>query len=276
MNSMYWALAEEGAKKTAEPGALAVIPIHIPGLLPEGLEITSRVTTMWGIMAFLLLLGWLASRNMKRAPRGVQNVMEMMVEAVQGIIGGVLDRERTLQFTPLLTSIFLFILISNYVGLLPGAGHLPGFAAPTSGWGVNAGLAIIVFSAVQIYGIKKNGIAVYKHMVEPIFLAPLMLPLGILEEIIRPFTLSIRLYANIFAGEMVVLAMTRAIPYFLPIAPLLLELIFGAIQAFIFTLLSAVYISAATEDHKHHGHEEGASGAIGLGTTEADALAHGD
>ena len=104
MNPLLWAMAEEGAKKASEPGALAVIPIHIPGLLPEGLEITSRITTMWGIMAVLILLGWLAGRNVKRIPTGVQNVMEMLVEAVQGIIGQVMDEERTRQFTPLLTS----------------------------------------------------------------------------------------------------------------------------------------------------------------------------
>lgn len=274
MNPLLWAMAEEGAKEAAHgPGPLAVIPIHIPGLLPEGLEITSRVTTMWGIMAVLLILGWLAGRNVKRLPSGVQNVMEMLIETVQGIIGQVMDEERTRQFTPLLTSIFVFILASNYSGLLPGFGHLPGLAAPTSGWGVTAGLAIIIFFSVQIYGLKKNGIKVYKHMVEPWFLSPLMLPLGLLEEFTRPFTLSIRLYANIFGGEMVVVAMLSAIPYFLPVLPLALEVIFGAIQAFIFTLLSAVYIATATEDHGLHA-EHPAEGPHGLGTTEVDALSH--
>lgn len=274
MNPTYWALAEEGAKKAAEPGPLAVIPIHIPGLLPEGLQITSRVTTMWGVMVLLLFLGWLAARNLKRVPHGIQNVMEMVIDFVVGLVEQVMDRERAAQFTPLLASIFVFILISNYTGLIPGVGHLPGLAAPTSGWGVNAGLAVVVFVSVQYYGLKKNGIAVYKHMVEPLFLAPLMLPLGILEEFIRPFTLSIRLYANIFAGEMVIVAMTSAIPYFLPIAPLLLEVIFGFIQAFIFTMLSAVYIAGATEDHRHHAEEHQQLGPAGLGTTGTDALVH--
>ncbi|MCL4426191.1 MAG: F0F1 ATP synthase subunit A [Firmicutes bacterium] len=217
-----------------------------------GLEVTGAVTTMWGIMFLVLLLAWVGTRRLERVPRSrLQGFLEWVVETLVDFYGGITGRERALQLVPLVGAFFIFILLANYSGLLPGAGHVfPWLLAPTSHWSVTAGLAVVVFFTTQYFGIRKKGLGYYKHMVEPLFLSPLLLPLGILEELVRPFSLSLRLYANIFGGEMVVAAMVAAIPYFLPIATLLLELIFGLIQAIIFTVLTSVYLTAAlSEEH---------------------------
>jgi len=234
----------EGAAHTGPSEAF----FTIPGL---GLEVNSYVTTMWGVMVLVLVLAWLGTRNLERVPRTrLQSLLEMAVEGFENFFAQIIGREHAREFLPFLGSLFIFILLSNYAGLLPGAGHVPGLAAPTSNWGVTAGLAAVVFFATQYFGIKRRGAAYFKHMVDPWYLAPLLLPLGIIEEFVRPFALSLRLVANIFGGETVLLALLMATPWFLPVIPLVLELLFGLIQAFIFTFLTAIYFSTAVaEEH---------------------------
>jgi len=216
-----------------------------------GLEVTSVETTTWGVMLLVLLVVWLGTRNLGRVPRTrTQALLEIAVDGLRAFFAPIIGEENARAFLPFLGSLFIFILVSNYSGLLPGAGHLRGLKAPTSNWGVTAGLATVVFVAVQYTGIRRKGLGYFKHMVEPLYLAPLLLPLGIIEELVRPFALSLRLVANIFGGETVVLALLMATPWFLPIIPLGLELIFGAIQAFIFTFLTAIYLATAVaEEH---------------------------
>lgn len=235
--------AGEGAG-TLPPDVLFRIPY-------VGLDVTSVETTMWGVMLLALLVAWFGTRNLGRIPRGRgQSLLEMAVDGLWAFFAPIIGEENARAFLPFLGSLFIFILLSNYSGLLPGAGHLRGLKAPTSNWGVTAGLAAVVFVAVQYSGIRRRGLAYFKHMVEPLYLAPLMLPLGLVEELVRPFALSLRLVANIFGGETVVLALLMATPWFLPIIPLGLELIFGAIQAFIFTFLTAIYLATAVaEEH---------------------------
>jgi F-type H+-transporting ATPase subunit a len=221
---------------------------RLPGL---GLEVTSIVTTTWAIMAIVLVLCWLGTRNLGRVPRTRgQALLELAVDGLRAFFAPIVGEENARRFLPLLGSLFIFILLANYSGLLPGAGHIRGLKAPTSNWGVTAGLAAVVFFSVQYSGIRKRGLRYFKHMVDPWYLSPLLLPLGVIEEFVRPFALSLRLVANIFGGEIVVLALLMAIPWFLPIVPLALELIFGGIQAFIFTFLTAIYLSTAVaEEH---------------------------
>jgi F-type H+-transporting ATPase subunit a len=214
-----------------------------------GLPVTSIETTMWAIMAAVLALCWFGTRNLGRIPSSRrQSLLELLVDGLRAFFASIIGDEDARAFLPFLGSLFIFILLSNYSGLLPGAGHIPGLKAPTSNWGVTAGLAAVVFVTVQYSGVKRRGLAYFKHMVDPWYLAPLLLPLGILEEFIRPFALSLRLVANIFGGETVVLALLMATPWFLPVIPMLLELIFGAIQALIFTFLTAIYLSTAVAE----------------------------
>ncbi|MCL6449964.1 MAG: F0F1 ATP synthase subunit A [Acetobacteraceae bacterium] len=215
-----------------------------------GLQVTSAVTTMWAIMALLIAVAGFAAGRLKRVPTSrLQALVEVAVEGGMRLFSNVLGPKRARMYFPLLGTFFVFILLCNYSGLIPGAGHVHGFAQPTSRWGVTAGLAAVTFVSTQYFGIRARGLGYFKHFVQPYIVAPIMLPLSLLEEVVRPFALSLRLFANMLGGEMALMALLAAVPFLMPITTLALEVIFGFIQAFIFTLLSAVYFSTATAEH---------------------------
>ncbi|MDD2400950.1 MAG: F0F1 ATP synthase subunit A [Clostridia bacterium] len=213
------------------------------------LEINSVTTTMWGLIIVIAVLSYFATRNVKKIPESrLQNFMEFALEGLLKFFGQVMGSEKIAKrYLPFLASFFILILCSNYSGLLPGAGlELPGLQPPTSTWSVTAGFAIVVFLATHYYGVKKKGLKYFKHFIEPI---PVLLPLNILEELVKPLSLSLRLYGNIFGEEMVVAGLFALLPLFLPLPMQLLGLLFGFIQALVFTMLASIYISTATADH---------------------------
>jgi F-type H+-transporting ATPase subunit a len=210
-----------------------------------GLQVTSHVTTTWAVMAVLILLGFLSTRGLKREPRGLQNAMELALEALLHLFTGIMGRERAKQAIAFLGTLFLFIIMSNYSGMIPGAGMVRGFAAPTSTWSVTLGLGLCSLVAVQYFGVRRKGLRAFSHLFQPWFLTPI----NVLEELVRPVSLSLRLFGNVFGEEMVVATLLMVVPYFLPIVAMLLGLIFGAVQAIIFTVLTSVYIAMATADH---------------------------
>lgn len=217
--------------------------------------VTSAVIGLWVVMAFLLLLGWLMVRRLEMVPNSrLQNVLELAIEGLHSWTSRIMGPERAWRYLPIPATFFLFILTANYSGLIPILPHLPWYVPPTSHWGVTAGLAVFVFLFVQYTAIRATRGAYYKHMFQPLWLTPLMLPLGLIEEFVRPFSLSLRLFANIFAGETalaVMISIVAAIPFLLPLPIFVtaLELVAGFVQALIFTTLTAVYIGAASEHH---------------------------
>jgi len=211
-----------------------------------GLEVTSEITTMWGVMIFLIIVSLLATRNLQRIPSGVQNVMELVIEKLMNFFAGIMGEKNARKYFVFLASIFIFILCANYSSMLPGAGFVPGLKPPTSNWSVTIGLAVIVFFATHFYGVKEKGLKYFKHFIEPF---PFLLPLNILEEFVKPLSLSLRLFGNVFGEEMVVMTLFGLVPLILPVPAQLLGLLFGFIQAFVFTMLSAIYISTATSGH---------------------------
>jgi len=231
--------AEEGA---AHGGGALFTPFGL-----EFLEVSSVVTTMWGLMIIITLLSYFATRHMEKVPNSrLQNLMEFAVETILGFLSQVMSREDAKKYLPLLASFFILILASNYSGLLPGAGHTPGLQAPTSTLSVTAAFAIIVFFSTHYYGVKTKGLKYFKHFVQPL---PFLLPLNIIEEFVRPLSLSLRLYGIIFGEEMVIASLAALVPLFLPLPMMLLGILFGMIQAFVFTLLAALYIGSAVAEH---------------------------
>lgn len=211
------------------------------------IPVSDAIITMWAIMALMVVASVLLTRRLEKVPgsRG-QALVELVVEGLLGLVGNQMDGKRARRYTPLLGTLFLFILISNMSGMMPGAGSLPGFLPPTSVWGVTLGLSLVVAIGVQIYGVRAHGLAHFKHLFQPLFLAPIMFILGIVEELVRPFSLSVRLFANVFAGETLLHRLLEVIPWGLPLMIMGLELVLGAIQALIFTLLSTLYIASVT------------------------------
>ena len=212
-----------------------------------GFGVTSTMTTMVGVTVLLTLLSYLATRKLQEKPKGLQNIMEAALEALRNFLGGVLGSDAIARrYLPLLATFFLFILFSNYSGLLPMAGHLPGLSPPTATLSVTFGLAIVTFFSVQFYGFKSNKLGYFKHFSSPVWwLSWLFIPLFILEEFIHVLSLSLRLYGNIFGEETVSSALFGIVPLLVPLPMYILGILFGAVQALVFTLLTSIYISTA-------------------------------
>lgn len=208
------------------------------------LEVTGRVVTMWVIIALLALLSWLATRNLKEVPGPLQNMAELAVLKLRDFFAKNLRAENARRYLPVMSTFFIFILVSNYSGLLPGAGAL--FAVPTSGLSVTAGLAIVAFCFTQYAGIRARGWKRYiKSFLLPFFL---MLPLNLIEQVVHPFSLALRLYGNIYGEETVTEQLGAVFPVLLPVIMQVLSLLFGFIQAMVFTMLLSSYIEEATEE----------------------------
>lgn len=209
--------------------------------------VTSVMVTMLGLTVLLTLICWLGTRKMQTVPSGLQNLLEKGVEMLDDFLGGLLSPELKQRFYPLLATFFIFILLSNYSGLLPLTGQLPGLAAPTATLSVTVALAIIVFCTTHYAGLKAHGGAYFKHFLKPyIFLCPLLL----LEEVVRPVSLSLRLYGNIFGEESVTEQLFHMVPIAVPVVMNVFSLLMGAIQAMVFVLLACIYIEgAAGEAH---------------------------
>lgn len=212
-----------------------------------GIEFPSELITMWILMAVLVILSIVGTRNMQRIPKGLQNILEYGVSALENFFADLMGVKRARKYLPFLMTFFLFILISNYSGLLPMAGHLPGLKPPTSNVNVTGTLAVIVALSLFYFGIKEKGMGYFKHFISPV---PVLLPINILETFTRPLSLALRLFGNIYGEEMVVAVLLGLMPILLPLPIQVLGVLFGAVQAFVFTLLAAIYIEEATA-HEH-------------------------
>ncbi len=206
------------------------------------------VVTEWCIIALIGIIAMMATRNMQVVPRGLQNAFEAVIVGTYDFFTQLMEEEHVAKkWAPLLTSFFLFILISNYSGLIPGAAHIAGFQPPTSNWNVTMTLALVTFFSIHIAGFSEHGAGYLGHFISP---SVLMLPLNLVEELAHPLSLTVRLFGNIFGEEMVIAYLMFMAPFVVPSIIMGLSLLLGAIQAVVFTILSASYIAAAAG----HGH----------------------
>ena len=213
-----------------------------------GLNVTAEVTTMWAIMLVLVVLSILATRNMKEVPGRLQNALEMAVEKLTGFFSDILGPERTEQYFPFLGTLFIFIIVCNYSGLIPGAGVIKGFQAPTSSLSVTAGIAVCSFVMTHYSGVRSNGLRGYaRHFIQPV---AIMLPFLLVDEIVRPMSLALRLFGNIFGEESVTEQLYHILPIGAPLIMMVMSLLFCALQAMVFSMLTAIYIEGASG----HGH----------------------
>lgn len=200
-----------------------------------GIPVTDAVTTTWVVMAIILLLSWALTKSLSSKPSKLQVLFETLIEFYENIAVQVMGEEGK-RFVPLVISIGLFILFSNWIEVIPG------FSAPTRDLSTTVALAIVAVSSTYIVGIKKKGLRFFKKYIEP---NPIFLPINILEELVRPISLSFRLFGNILGEEIVIAILVMIVPLILPIPMILLGLFTGLIQAFIFSLLTLLYIASA-------------------------------
>lgn len=209
-----------------------------------GLHVTAEVTTTWGIMLVLVVVSIIATRHMKEHPTGLQNMLEIAITTLDSFISEIMGREKTDRYFAFFATMFIFIIVSNFCGLLPGAGEITGFTAPTASLSVTGGLAITVFLSIIVLGLQSLGIKNYlKHFFKPV---GIMLPFILVDELVRPLSLALRLYGNIFGEESVTGELYNLFPIGPPLIMMIMSLLFCTIQAVVFTMLSAIYIDETT------------------------------
>ena len=239
-----------------------------PGEIPSpGLLFANSVVIAVG----MTIAGLIASRNLQRIPRGRQNIAEWIAEELNNFTTGIIGPAGR-KYTPLVGTIFIYILLMNLLGLIPG------LHSPSSNLSITLALGMVVFIYVQYEGIRASGPVNYvKHFMGPMpLLAVLMLPVELISEVVKPFTLAVRLFGNIFGEDVIMIVLaglgasslaTSWVPFHVPV--LLLALLTSVVQALVFAILTCIYLSLMTQ-HDHEGHDEEGSHEL----THAHATGH--
>jgi F-type H+-transporting ATPase subunit a len=223
----------------------------IPGLnlLPD------HTATATLVIAALLVWAFVARRQMQAATDAVvpdatltaRNSLEIFVEWFVGFIDGLLGHKGR-QFVHVYATFFLFILAANLTGLLPG------FVPPTSNFNVTFALGVTSFLVYNYYGFRAKGVGYLKHFLGPIWwLAFLMLPLELIDNFVRPVSLALRLFGNMTGDHLVLEIFTGLTKIGVPVIFYMLGAFVSLIQAFVFTILSIIYLSLALAEHEEHG-----------------------
>jgi F-type H+-transporting ATPase subunit a len=247
----------------------------------------------------LLLAAWWFTRRSGVVPTRGQSLIELPIEFLAGVVRGT-GGKRWRQFAPLIFAIFLYVLVANWLSLLPGVGTIglaegepghqiivPFVRAGAADLNFTLGLALISFVAFIAFGLRANGLRGYLKellIAEPAYMTPLLTPIHLISELSRVISLSMRLFGNVFAGEVLLgtmLALTTAsiitivaLAWWVPGVFLGLELLFGLVQALVFALLSMTYITLAIAEHRQHGSSDDHSGgAPGQGAEPAHGSA---
>lgn len=206
------------------------------------LHIGEHVTYTWFVMLVLILVAFLATRAVKMAPTGLQNLMESILTGLMNLIEETMG-PKGMAYFPLLATFALFILVSNLVALIPG------FYPPTANLNTNAALALTVFVMTHVVGFKEHGFSYLKHFMGPILaLAPLIFIIEIIGHLARPLSLSLRLFGNMYGHEIVLMIFIALVPFLLPVPMMLMGVLVAFIQTFVFTLLAMIYIAGALEE----------------------------
>lgn len=233
------------------------VPISIGGL---DLSINKAVVFMWVVIAVAAVLMVMAGSSRKLVPGKLQSLAEMMVDFIRTMIMETMGKEG-MRFFPLVATLFVFILFSNYIGLIPGAYTV------TSQIIVTAAFSFLVYGISLVVGFSLHGVKFLGILVPPGtpgWLVPLMIPIEIISQIARPISLAVRLFANMTAGHVmlaVLFGLTIGgglligwLPFVFTVAIYLLEFGIAFIQAYIFTILTCVYLGDAFHLHGHEEH----------------------
>lgn len=206
------------------------------------LHIGMHVTYTWLVMALLILVAVLATRNIKTVPSGLQNFLEPVIDGIEKMIEETMGHKGKAYF-PLIATIAFFILTSNLIALIPG------FFPPTANLNTNAAIALTVFAMTHIIGVKEHGIGYFKHFCGPvIWLAPLIVPIEIVGHLARPLSLTLRLFGNMYGHEIVLMIFFGLVPFLLPLPMMLMGVLVAFIQTFVFMLLAMIYIAGSLEE----------------------------
>ncbi len=228
------------------------------------LGISNSFVMVWLVTAVLIFIAQMISRKMTLVPNRLQNIVEIGTEALLDNMSGVLgSKEKAFKYFPFIATLFIIILASNWLGLVPGVGSIglqhgvgarnfvPFLRSPSSDLNFTLGLALMTIITINIMGIRALGLKVsISRYIN--FSSPINFFIGILEiigEFAKIVSLSFRLFGNVFAGEVLLIIIGFLVPYIVPIPFLGLELFAGFIQALVFSTLTLVFLSLLTEEH---------------------------
>jgi len=201
----------------------------------ETLEMT------WITMAIVLLIAFLATRSLAIVPRGWQMVVEIIVDWLHGQMDAMMGKSGRF-LAPFIVSLFMFLLVGNWLGLVPQ------MASPTNDLNTTLALAVTVIVMVHGIGIYKKGFHYIAHFFQPVFI---FVVINLVEEIAKPITLACRLFGNIMAGEILIIVLLMLMPIWMPIPAvcwLAFSIFIGGVQAVIFTMLSMAYLANAVKE----------------------------
>ncbi len=256
--------------------------IHIPTLAPEtvfhigSLPVTNTMINVWIALAIFVVIGILIKSRLSLRPGKFQNFFEYILELLMGYFDQVTgDRKKTLRFMPIVGSVFFFILLSNWLGLLPGTGSITyGHAfilrPANSDLNLTVAMALVAVVSSHLFGLVSVGI--FTHLNKfiqigtlvksfkkgPVAILTAVIELGvgfieIISEMAKVMSLSLRLFGNIFAGEVLISVISGLVSVLVPTPFMMLELLVGLIQAAVFTMLTLVYMTVlSTEAHEEH------------------------
>lgn len=232
---------------------------------------TNSFLMTFATSAIIIGISFFIQKNMKIVPRGFQNIFEAVIEYFLGLVDSVTqNREQTKKFFPIVMTIFLFVIISNWIGLLPGAGTVgvyenvhgktilaPFIRSASADLNTTLAISLIAVFAVNFMGISAIGIVKYgkKFFVSPFhkpyFIGTFVGVLEIISEIAKIISFSFRLFGNVFAGEVLLIVILNLAPYFLPLPFLFMEIFVGFVQALVFSMLTLVFLKMATTEAAH-------------------------
>lgn len=235
----------------------------------------SMIGALLASIVLLAAAAWFHRRS-ALVPGRFQSLLELPIEFLSAIVRGT-GGKRWRQFAPLVFALFLFILVANWMSLLPGVGVIgtseegadgttlivPWVRAAAADLNFTLGLALVSFVAFIVFGFRANGFGGYLKellIAEPAYMTPLLTPIHLISELSRIISLSMRLFGNVFAGEVLLATMIALVPIVVPAIFFGLEMIFGLVQALVFSLLTMTYITLAIAEHRQHGSGDQHSG----------------
>lgn len=202
------------------------------------LKLNATLLFSWLVMLFMVGISIMITRNLtpKTGMSRGQALLESLVVLIEDQIEEATGEEAE-KYLPFISTLFLFIVVSNTINVIPG------FYAPTASLSTTAALALCVFVAVPVFGISSAGLKKYfRYYIEP---TPLMLPFNIIGELSRTLALAIRLFGNIMSGSLIVAILLSLTPLFFPVVMQAFGLLIGVIQAYVFAILALVYVASA-------------------------------
>jgi len=205
------------------------------------LTVTSTVVTTWVIMAVLALLCWLISRRLRIEPGPLQTAVEGVVSAIEGAVSEVAPEHARL-IMPFIGSLWVFLVIANLSGLIPGVD------SPTRDLSATAALAIVVFVSTHWFGIRTLGVKAYlRHYLSP---SPILLPFHLISEITRTVALAVRLFGNMMSLQMAALLVLLVAGFLAPVPILMLHIVEALVQAYIFGMLALIYVAGGLQSQQ--------------------------